>query len=93
MPFKQHMLAEFIGKLREAKIVLAQGASTAEASHRIAVSGQTYYRWHKEHCGLMADRPNDPYGIRSRHVGRLRAPLTTPQYRATIAAPAPAIPS
>lgn len=31
-----------LGKLREAKIVLAQGASTAEACRRIAVSEQTY---------------------------------------------------
>jgi putative transposase len=29
-------------------IVLAQGASTAEACRRIAVSEQTYYRWRKE---------------------------------------------
>ena len=43
---------EIIGKLREAEIVLAQGASTAEACRRIAVSEQTYYRWHKEYGGL-----------------------------------------
>ena len=31
MPFKKHKAEEIIGKLREAEIVLAQGASTAEA--------------------------------------------------------------
>ena len=30
----------------------AQGASTAEACRRIAVSEQTYYRWRKEYGGL-----------------------------------------
>ncbi len=31
MPFKKHKPEEIIGKLREAEIVLAQGASTPEA--------------------------------------------------------------
>ena len=44
MPFKKHKPEEIIGKLREAEILLAQGASTAEACRRIAVSEQTYYR-------------------------------------------------
>ena len=47
---------EIIGKLREAEIVLAQGASTAEACRQIAVSEQTYYRWHKEFGGLKTDQ-------------------------------------
>ena len=34
MPSKKHKLEEIIGKLREVEIVLAQGASTAEACHR-----------------------------------------------------------
>lgn len=47
---------EIIGKLREVEIVLAQGASTAEACRRIAVSEQTYYRWRKEYEGLKTDQ-------------------------------------
>ena len=43
MPIKKHKPEEIIGKLREVEIVLAQGASTAEACRRIAVSEQTYY--------------------------------------------------
>jgi transposase-like protein len=35
---------------------LAQGASTAEACRRIAVSEQTYYRWRKEYGGLKTDQ-------------------------------------
>ena len=36
--------------------MLAQGASTAEACRRIAVSEQTYYRWRKEYGGLKTDQ-------------------------------------
>ena len=43
MPSKKHKPEEIIGKLREVEIVLAQGASTAEACRRIAVSEQTDY--------------------------------------------------
>ena len=53
---KRHNPEEIIGKLREAEIVLAQGGTTADASRRIAVTEQTYYRWRKEYGGLK-DRP------------------------------------
>ncbi|GBQ41367.1 transposase [Komagataeibacter saccharivorans NRIC 0614] len=56
MPFKKHKPEEIIGKLREVEIVLAQGASTAEACRRIGVSEQTYYRWRKEYGGLKTDQ-------------------------------------
>ncbi|OQW74558.1 MAG: transposase [Proteobacteria bacterium ST_bin13] len=48
MPSKKHRPEEIIDKLREAEVVRAQGATTAEACRRIAVSEQTYYRWRKE---------------------------------------------
>lgn len=56
MPSKKHKPEEIIGKLREVEIVLAQGASTAEACRRIAVSEQAYYRWRKEYGGLKTDQ-------------------------------------
>ena len=56
MPFKKHKPEEIIGKLREVEIVLAQGASTADACRRIAVSEQTYYRWRNEYGGLKTDQ-------------------------------------
>lgn len=43
MPSKKHRPEEFIGKLREAEVVLVQGTATAEACRRIAISEQTYY--------------------------------------------------
>lgn len=56
MPSKKRKPEEIIGKLREVEIVLAQGASTAEACRRISVSEQTYYRWRKEYGGLKSDQ-------------------------------------
>ncbi len=53
---KRHKPEEIIGKLREAEIVLAQGGTTADASRRIAVTEQTYYRWRKEYGGLKTDQ-------------------------------------
>ena len=56
MPSKKHKPEEIIGKLREVEIVLAQGASMAEACRGIGVSEQTYYRWRKEYGGLKTDQ-------------------------------------
>jgi transposase InsO family protein len=53
---RKHKLEEIIGKLREAEIVLAQGGTVADASRRIGVTEQSYYRWRKEYGGLKMDR-------------------------------------
>ena len=41
-----------MNKLREAEIHLSQGATIAEASKKIGVIEQTYYRWRKEYGGM-----------------------------------------
>lgn len=56
MPFKKRKPEEIIGKLREAEIALAQGASVSEVCRRLSVSEQTYYRWRKEYGGLKTDQ-------------------------------------
>ena len=43
---------QIINKLREAELHLGQGASVAEASKKIGVTEQTYYRWRKEYGGM-----------------------------------------
>ena len=75
MPSKKHKPEEIIGKLREAEIVLAQGASTAEACRRIAVSEQTYYRWRKEYGGLRTDQAKRLKDL-ERENGRLRKAIS-----------------
>ena len=53
---RRHKPEEVIGKLREAEILLSQGGSVADASRRIGVTQQTYYRWRKEFGGLKMDQ-------------------------------------
>ena len=47
---------QIINKLREAEIQISQGASIAEASRKIGVTQQTYYRWRKEYGGLRIEQ-------------------------------------
>jgi transposase-like protein len=42
--------------MREAEILLSQGASIAEASKKIGVSEQTYYRWRREYGGMRIEQ-------------------------------------
>ena len=43
---------QIINKLREAEVLLGQGATIGEASRKIGVTEQTYYRWRKEYGGI-----------------------------------------
>jgi len=50
---------QIINKLREAEIhinQINQGISIAEASRKIGVTQQTYYRWRKEYGGLRMEQ-------------------------------------
>ena len=46
---------QIIKKLREAEVHISQGIPIAEASKKIGVTGQTYYRWRKEYGGLRIE--------------------------------------
>ena len=56
MPKKRQTVEQNIAKLREAEVVLAQGATVAEACRSLGVTEQTYYRWCKEYGGLWLDQ-------------------------------------
>ena len=43
---------QIINKLREAEVHINQGIPIAEASRKIGVTGQTYYRWKKKFAGM-----------------------------------------
>jgi putative transposase len=45
-----------IGKLREAEVLLSQGSTVSEASRKIGVTEQTYYRWRKEYGGMRVEQ-------------------------------------
>jgi len=47
---------QIIGKLREAEVLLSQGATVGEASKKIGVTEQTYYRWRKEYGGMRVEQ-------------------------------------
>ncbi len=47
---------QVINNLREAEILLSQGATTGEASKKVGVTEQTYYRWRKEYGGMRVEQ-------------------------------------
>ena len=53
---KTHSPEQVINKLREAEILLNQGANVGEASRKIGVTEQTYYRWRKEYGGMRIEQ-------------------------------------
>jgi transposase-like protein len=56
MAKKGNTAEQIINKLREAEILLNQGATVAIASKKIGVSEHTYYRWRKEYGGMRIDQ-------------------------------------
>jgi putative transposase len=47
---------QIINKLREAEILLSQGLTVGEASRKLSVTEQTYYRWRKEYGGMRVEQ-------------------------------------
>ena len=56
MAKKTYTPEQIINKLREAEIHINQGISIAEASRKIGITQQTYYRWRKEYGGLRIEQ-------------------------------------
>ena len=47
---------QIIGKLREAEVLLGQGATLSIILKKIGVSDVTYYRWRREYGGMRIDQ-------------------------------------
>ena len=56
MPKKSYTPEQIINKLREAEIMLSQGAAVPVVCKKIGVSDVTYYRWRKEYGGIRVDQ-------------------------------------
>ena len=56
MAKKGYTPEQIINKLREAEIILSQGNSISEASRKVGVTEQTYYRWRKEYGGMRVEQ-------------------------------------
>jgi len=46
---------QIINKLREVEVFVSQGATTAEASRKVSITEQTYYRWRREYGGMKVE--------------------------------------
>ncbi len=53
---KSYTPEQIINRLREAEILLSQGATLAVIWKKIGVSDCTYYRWRKEYGGMRVDQ-------------------------------------
>jgi len=53
---KSHSAEQIITKLREAEILLNQGATVGEASRKMGITEQTYYRWRREYGGMRVEQ-------------------------------------
>jgi putative transposase len=53
---RSYTAEQVIGKLREAEVLLSQGLTVGEASRKIGVTEQTYYRWRKEYGGMRLEQ-------------------------------------
>ncbi len=56
MPRKANTPEQIINKLRQAEVMLNQGATVAEVCRKIDVIDQTFYRWRKEYGGMRVDQ-------------------------------------
>jgi len=62
---------QIINKLREAEVHLSQGDSVGEASRKLGVTEQTYYRWRREYGGMRVEQARRLKEIEKENV-RLR---------------------
>jgi putative transposase len=53
---KTYTAEQIINKLREVEIIISQGTSISEASRKIGVTEQTYYRWRREYGGMRVEQ-------------------------------------
>lgn len=56
MARKRYSPEEIIGRLREAEVALAEGATVGDVCRRIGVTEVTYDRWRKEYGGMRVEQ-------------------------------------
>ena len=56
MSKKRYTSEEIINKLREVEIIFSRGGTVGEASKKIGVTEQTYYRWRKQYGGMKVEQ-------------------------------------
>jgi putative transposase len=53
---RSYTVEQIINKLREAEVYLSQGLTVSEASRKIGITEQSYYRWRKEYGGMRVEQ-------------------------------------
>ncbi len=56
MAKKRYGPEQIINKLREVEVMLSNGSTIGEASRKVGVTEQTYYRWRKEYGGMKVEQ-------------------------------------
>jgi transposase-like protein len=56
MKKKEFTPEQIITMLREAEVLLSQGATAAEVSRKLGITEQTYYRWRREYGGMRVEQ-------------------------------------
>lgn len=56
MTKKRFGAEQVINKLREVEVMLSNGSTIGEASKKIGVTEQTYYRWRKQYGGMKVEQ-------------------------------------
>ena len=77
MAKKTYTPEQIINKLREAEIHINQGISISEASRKIGVTQQTYYRWRKEYGGLRIEQAKKLKNLEKENVRLKKQALTS----------------
>jgi len=53
---KRYTPEQIINKLREVELLVNRGSSIGQASKKIGVTEQTYYRWRKQYGGMHTEQ-------------------------------------
>ncbi len=53
---KRFTSEQIITMLREAEVLLNQGAKVSEVTRKLGIAEQTFYRWRKEYGGMRVDQ-------------------------------------
>ena len=53
---KRYGAEQIINRLREVEVMLGNGSTIGEASKKIGVTEQTYYRWRKQYGGMKVEQ-------------------------------------
>jgi len=56
MKKKEFTPEQIITMLREAEVLLSQGATAADVVRKLSISEQTYYRWRREYGGMRIEQ-------------------------------------